>query len=347
MRGERGGAVGEQREAGRAAAAHPREQRSRQSGQPIENRGDFGDEAQRRLGQIVAAGRQHRGQPGSVARHRGKPPGSRKLPAASAEHRWGRQRDPRIGQNDAGRRADPRRAPALRRCRRPRPAAPRGRPAHRRRAAPPVRQRRRGSAPPDRWSSTRSVAAASLDPPPIPDAVGRRLSRNSAAPRAPHAGARGGLDIEPGGAQHEIVVAETGERARLRTADRQRQHVRRRALDPVADIGERHQAVEQVIAVGAPPDDMQVQIDLRRGEDAGCAVIARARARRSAEPAGSAAAGSPTPGRRGGGVKPVLDLGLDRLDLVFLRSELQRPAPLVARFDRAVRCANRRRRDGR
>src|SRR3954470_22403815 len=43
---------------------------------------------------------------------------------------------------------------------------------------------------------------------------------------------------------------------------------------------------------------------------------------------------STTPGRRGGGVEPVLDLGLDRLDLVFLRSELQRPAPLIARFDK-------------
>ena len=68
----------------------------------------------------------------------------------------------------------------------------------------------------------------------------------------------GGLDVEPGGAQHEIVVAEIGERSRLRTADRQRQPVRRRRLDPVPDIGERHQAVEQVIAVSAPPDDVQV-----------------------------------------------------------------------------------------
>ena len=100
------------------------------------------------------------------------------------------------------------------------------------------------------------------------------------------------------------------------------------ALDPVSDIGEDHQAVEQVVAIGAPPDDMQKQIDLRRGENAGRIIIARPGEALRLSRRTSAAAG-----RRGGGVEPVLDLGLDRLDLVLLRSELQRPAPLVARFD--------------
>ena len=44
-RGERGGAIGEQRKTGRAAAAHPGEQRSRQPGQAIEHRARFRERA--------------------------------------------------------------------------------------------------------------------------------------------------------------------------------------------------------------------------------------------------------------------------------------------------------------
>ena len=82
--------------------------------------------------------------------------------------------------------------------------------------------RRRATAA-DRRRAARNAAAASLDPPPIPDAAGRRLSRCSAAPRARIAPASRRPRVEPGGAQHQIVVAEPGERPRLRAADGQRQ----------------------------------------------------------------------------------------------------------------------------
>jgi hypothetical protein len=32
----------------------------------------------------------------------------------------------------------------------------------------------------------------------------------------------------------------------------------------VADVGEHHQAVEKMVAIGAPADDVQMQVDLRR-----------------------------------------------------------------------------------
>jgi hypothetical protein len=68
------------------------------------------------------------------------------------------------------------------------------------------------------------------------------------------------------GAQHEIVVAEPGERPGFRSAHRQRQRVGRRGDDLVADIGKGDQAVEQVIAIRAPADDMEVKIDFGGGE---------------------------------------------------------------------------------
>ncbi len=50
-----GGAIGEQREAGGAAAAHPGQQRARQPAEPREDRGDLRHEADRGFGQIIAA----------------------------------------------------------------------------------------------------------------------------------------------------------------------------------------------------------------------------------------------------------------------------------------------------
>ncbi len=135
------------------------------------------------VGQVVAAGRQRRGQSGRVARHRGKPPRSaktsrrgRETPLGSAARRRGLASTiPAGGRPSAGS------------SRSPMPPTQTGRAARQAGTSAPSRAASSASAagasaPPDRWSRTRSAAAASLDPPPIPDAVGSRLSRNSAAP---------------------------------------------------------------------------------------------------------------------------------------------------------------------
>jgi hypothetical protein len=84
----------------------------------------------------------------------------------------------------------------------------------------------------------------------------------------------------------------------------------------VADIGERDEAVDQVIPVGAPAGQMEIEVDLGR--------------RQGRHPHfGSAAARRPG-GRHGSAV----ELGLDRLDLLVLRPELQGPFPLIARLYR-------------
>src|SRR6185312_937302 len=67
-------------------------------------------------------------------------------------------------------------------------------------------------------------------------------------------------------APDEIVRVRARELRRLRSAYRQRQRRRRLGRDVIADIGEGDKAVEQVIAVRAPADDMEIEVELRRSE---------------------------------------------------------------------------------
>lgn len=103
-----------------------------------------------------------------------------------------------------------------------------------------------------------------------------------------------------GRAQHKIAVAEARERHRLGTADGQRQHLSRRCGHLVADIGKGDEAVEQVQAVGAAADDVQVEIDLGGGEDGDSrAGQGFAQPPRSAGWFGAAGAGVPGEGAAG------------------------------------------------
>lgn len=96
----------------------------------------------------------------------------------------------------------------------------------------------------------------------------------------------------PGRAQHQIVVAEPGQCRGFRAGYLERQRVGRRGGDLVADIGEGDEAVEQVIAVAAPADDMEIEVDLGRGEGGDCLAGRRcAQPPRSAGDAGAAGAG--------------------------------------------------------
>ena len=130
-----------------------------------------------------------------------------------------------------------------------------------RRRAPPAPPS--SGRPPQRDRAARSVAAASLDPPPIPDAAGRRLSRCSAARRRRCRGARRAAGRRAAPDCRRRARRAPPPPGRSTVSDRR---VGRRGGHPVADIGEGDQAVEQVIAVGAPPGDMQVEVDLRRRE---------------------------------------------------------------------------------
>ena len=109
--------------------------------------------------------------------------------------------------------------------------------------------------------SSRNAAAASADPPPMPDATGRFFSSTSLADagqpaRAASAGRLAAPDCRPRRPARR-------RKARSPTATARRPSDTRQ---PVANPGEHHQAVEQMIAVVPPPDDMQVQVDLRRRE---------------------------------------------------------------------------------
>jgi hypothetical protein len=69
-----------------------------------------------------------------------------------------------------------------------------------------------------------------------------------------------------GGAHYQIDVIEPGQRCGFRPRYFEGQRVGRRGGYLVADIGEGDEAVEQVIAVAPAADDMEVKIDLGRGE---------------------------------------------------------------------------------
>ena len=64
-------------------------------------------------------------------------------------------------------------------------------------------------------------------------------------------------------AQHQIVGL-AGQRRGEWTVESERKIRRRNGPQLVALFGKRHQTIEQVIAVGAPADHMQVEIELGR-----------------------------------------------------------------------------------
>src|SRR5439155_24950778 len=71
---------------------------------------------------------------------------------------------------------------------------------------------------------------------------------------------------QPGGAHHQIILVQPGYCSRLRPANRQRQIIGRLDGDPIADIGEDYEAVEPMIAVRPPPQDVEIEVDLGRGK---------------------------------------------------------------------------------
>ena len=129
---------------------------------------------------------------------------------------------------------------------------------------------------------SRSAAAASAEPPPMPAATGKFFSSRKCPPLRPGTRrAQGGF-----GLQHQIVGigpagrgiaagdGETGVRARLQR-------------ERVGDAGKDDQAFQLMIAVGAPADDAQGQVDLGRslfGERRGHARRISRRRRPSSPP---------------------------------------------------------------
>ncbi len=118
------------------------------------------------------------------------------------------------------------------------------------------------------------------------------------------------------GPKHEIVAAKPFQRRCFWPGDGERQRLGRRGGHFVADIGERDEAVEQVEAVGAAADNVQVQVDLggREGGDRR-AGEGFAQPPRSAGWFGAAGVGAPEAGAAGvaeagveGGPRPFSSL---------------------------------------
>ena len=257
---ERAGAIGEQRETGRAAAAHPRQQRAGQARQAVEHRADFRHQASAasvrslRRAASIAPARRH-------PRHRGEPAGLPNGPRRARNTAGGRQCAARIGQHDPERRQA-----GAGSMRSPMPPTQTGRPARQAGTSAPSSAASAKLVVVDRMSPKPPAPATSrprrLDPPPIPAAAGRLFSRCNAAPRPP----RRQPASRRAARSTRLSSPSPASAAGFRAARPSAQRVGRRGGNPVADIGEGDQAVEQMIAVGAPPDDMQVEIDLRRRE---------------------------------------------------------------------------------
>ena len=95
-------------------------------------------------------------------------------------------------------------------------------------------------------ASSRSAAAASDDPPPSPAATGRRFVEREAAELEAGDSRRERM----GGLEHELSRSDRPcRRSAPRTMSESGPPGRQR--QPVADAGERHQAFDHVIAVGA------------------------------------------------------------------------------------------------
>ncbi len=186
-------------------------------------------------------------------------------PRRAAKTARGRERAPRIDEQNRRPAADQGQTRSARRRRRPMQYGRRGRPGYRRRAA---RQDRAKVGivdrnPPQGPASARKAAAASLDPPPMPAATGRFFSQMEGG-----AGAYPGMIGEqPRGAQHQIVGARPRGRllhAQLTSSDSALAGSRRQA---VADIGKGDEAVDQMIAIRSPPDQVEIKIYFCRSKD--------------------------------------------------------------------------------
>ena len=114
-------------------------------------------------------------------------------------------------------------------------------------AAASARRRARGSLRPHSASRPRSVAAASLDPPPSPAPCGTRLVSRMAAPRvSPSSAARSRA------ARTTRFVAPARHAPRARTVDGEHDPPRARPeLEPVGERDGAHAARDLVVAVGA------------------------------------------------------------------------------------------------
>ena len=263
------GAIGEQGEAGGAAAAHPRQERAGQPRQRREHDGDFGKQP---IAASVSSLRRRLSTPARRAASRGigaNRPGSpnfsispdRARRAANTAAVGSAMRGlastiPAAGSGDAGSISSP--MPPTQQgaaCRQAGTSAP-SRAPRRRRVSSSIGSRQSAH-------SARSAAAASLDPPPMPAETGRRLCRWSAAPARPRRERRA-----PGGAQHQVVLAEAGEARRLQPVDLERQLGRR-----ARRYGRRYRRTRPGCRSGdsrppAAPGDAD-RVELCRGENGG------------------------------------------------------------------------------
>ena len=102
------------------------------------------------------------------------------------------------------------------------------------------------------------AAAASAEPPPMPDATGRCFSSTRCAPcptPASVASARAARSTRLSGSSWPAPP-------RTVLSTRSDSVVRRLRGQRIADLGEHHQAVQQVVAIGPPAGHMQVEVDL-------------------------------------------------------------------------------------
>lgn len=102
--------------------------------------------------------------------------------------------------------------------------------------------------------SSRRAAAASAEPPPMPDATGRFFSSLARAVATQGAGCT----------QHQIVLLVRQGRPE-RARDAQRQLLGGLRMQYIANARKHHEAVEQMIAVIPAASNVQEKVDLRRG----------------------------------------------------------------------------------
>ena len=174
------------------------------------------------------------------------------------EHVPGRHRDAGIDQHRGQFRQGERIGQDARRCRASCAPSDRGRPARRRRSRCAASRTRASSSERSfTRASSRSAAAASDEPPPSPAATGSSFSSRKRPSRNPvDAFGERARRLE-----HEIVAARA-RRFRGRAGDVECERVAGSKRQPVADIGERHEAFELVIAVRPAAEHMQREIDL-------------------------------------------------------------------------------------
>jgi hypothetical protein len=108
-------------------------------------------------------------------------------------------------------------------------------------------------------ASRRSAAAASDEPPPMPAATGRRFSSRKAPTTSP-----GTRSKRACGAQYKIVIRIAGGRGR-RAVDFEGQPWTGRQRQRIARAGKGDKTFERVIAIRAATENLQRQVDFRRG----------------------------------------------------------------------------------